>query len=160
MEKLKGIKKVITLENMLCLLVVLGPIFDIASFLFRNYFETTFSVSTFIRPIIPIVVSLCVFIKAEKKQKLQMLGIAAIFAVYSVIHLMLTKTQVSGMSYGNIKEELQYVFNFTFLAIYFYIFNAVFKNKNTDKLKKAQNNTTVLFDKKQLEERTKAEYSK
>jgi hypothetical protein len=29
-----------------------------------------------------------------------------------------------------------------------------------DKLKKAQNNTTVLFDKKQFEERTKAEYSK
>ena len=31
---------------------------------------------------------------------------------------------------------------------------------STDKLKKAQNNTTVLFDKKQFEERTKAEYSK
>ena len=134
MEK---IKKLITLENMLCLLVILGPIFDIASFLFRNYFETTFSISTFVRPIIPVIVSLCVFIKAEKKQKLQMLGIVAIFAVYSVVHLMLTKTQVSGMSYGSIKEELQYVFNFTFLSIYFYIFNSVFKNKNTDKLKKS-----------------------
>ena len=137
MEKLKKLKKVITLENMLCLLVVLGPIFDIASFLFRNYFNTTFSVSTFIRPIIPVLVSICLFIKAKKKQKLQMLGLAALFIVYSGIHLYLTNTQVSGMSYGGVKEELQYIFNFTFLSVYFYIFYNVFKDKDLSKLKKA-----------------------
>ena len=137
MKEESKLKKIITLENMLCLLVVLGPIFDIASFLFRNYFETTFSVSTFIRPIIPVLVSICIFIKAKKKQKLQMLGIAVVFAIYSVIHLYLTKTQVSGMSYGSVKEELQYIFNFTFLSIYLYIFYYVFKDKNTERLKKS-----------------------
>ena len=37
--------------DIICVSVILNPIFDILSFIFRNYFETNISISTFLRPV-------------------------------------------------------------------------------------------------------------
>lgn len=34
--------------DIICVSVILNPIFDILSFIFRNYFETNISISTFL----------------------------------------------------------------------------------------------------------------
>ena len=66
MEKLK---KSITIENALCFFIILCPILDMASFLFRNALGTSLSPSTFIRPIISIIVAIVIFIKCKFKRK-------------------------------------------------------------------------------------------
>ncbi len=66
MEKLR---KKITIENALCLFIILCPILDMASFLFRNTFNTSISPSTFIRPIITIAVAIIIFFKCKFKRK-------------------------------------------------------------------------------------------
>ena len=60
MEKEGKLKKIFTIENLLCFFIVICPILDVSSFLFRNYFDTNFSISTFIRPIIPIIAGICI----------------------------------------------------------------------------------------------------
>lgn len=130
-------KKKITLENILCLFIILCPVFDIASFLFRNYFNTNTSVSTFLRPLIPIIAGIYIFIKAPNKNKQKLVLIGVIYAFYAIIHLYTMKTLITGCSYGNVMNELQYVFNFTFLMIDLVIYEITFKKGNMDKLKKS-----------------------
>ena len=66
---MKKIKQIISIENALCFYIILCPILDIISFTFRNMFDTSISPSTFIRPIISIVVSITIFIKYKFKRK-------------------------------------------------------------------------------------------
>ena len=61
-EKKSNLKNIITIENLLCFLIIICPILDAASFLFRNYFNTNISISTFIRPIIPIIAITYIFV--------------------------------------------------------------------------------------------------
>ena len=63
------IKKLLKVENLLALFIVMCPILDIASFLYRNKFNTNYSISTFIRPIIPMIVFTYVFLKRKKQSK-------------------------------------------------------------------------------------------
>ena len=126
MNKLKKIK----MEHIIYFYIIICPILDIASFLFRNAFDTNISISTFIRPIIPIILGFYIFIKANKKHKLILSGIATTYLIYGIVHLAVTKTFLTGCSYGGILEELQYVVNYTFLIFNLVVFYYVFINKN------------------------------
>lgn len=66
---MKNIKQRLTIENALCLYIVLCPVLDMISFIFRNAFNTNISPSTFVRPIISISVALAIFIKCKFKRK-------------------------------------------------------------------------------------------
>ena len=68
-KKMDKIKTKITMQNMLGVFIVLCPILDIISFIFRNNFQTYISPSTFLRPIITIGVSIAIFIKSKAKRK-------------------------------------------------------------------------------------------
>lgn len=140
MNKLKQIK----LEHIVYFYIIICPILDIASFLFRNAFDTNISVSTFLRPIIPIILATYIFIKANKKHKLILLGIAATYLVYGIVHLAVTKTFLTGCSYGGIVQELQYVVNYTFLIFNLVVFYYVFINNNWRKDNKEKN--TKVFN--------------
>ena len=126
MNKLKQIK----MQHIIYFYIIICPILDIASFLFRNAFDTNISISTFIRPIIPIILGFYIFIKANKKHKLILPGIATTYLIYGIVHLAVTKTFLTGCSYGGILEELQYVVNYTFLIFNLVVFYYVFINKN------------------------------
>ena len=60
MEK---IKLKFNIENLLCLFVIMCPVLDMLSFLFRNVFNTNFSPSTFTRPLIPAIIMIYLFFK-------------------------------------------------------------------------------------------------
>lgn len=134
MEK---IKRKLNIENLLAVFIILCPILDIASFIFRNIFNTKISPSTVVRPIIPIIAFIYYFIKADKKYKLKMFGISAIYGIYAIIHLILFTTVKSESSYSSISHELQYLVNYTFMIIILYVFIKTFKEKLAEKLEKA-----------------------
>lgn len=131
------------MENLLCFLIVICPILDISSFIFRNTFNTNFSISTFVRPIIPIIGMAYIFFK--DKLKPQILFISVIYGVYAICHLYIFHILKTGCSYGGELKELQYIINYTFmimnLFIYLYIFvyrgreNGESKEKLISKLK-------------------------
>lgn len=134
MEK---IKRKLNIENLLAVFIIICPILDIASFIFRNIFNTKISPSTIIRPVIPIIAFIYYFIKADKKYKLKMFGISAVYGIYAIIHLILFTTVRSESSYSNISHELQYLVNYTFMIIILYVFIKTFKEKLTKKIEKA-----------------------
>lgn len=135
---MKKVKEKLNIENLLTVFIILCPILDIASFIFRNIFNTKISPSTIIRPILPIIAFIYYFIKADKKYKLKMFGISAIYGIYAIMHLILFTTVKSECSYSNISHELQYLVNYTFMIIIFYVFIKTFKEKlSTEKLEKA-----------------------
>lgn len=124
----QNIKNKLTLENLLVLYIILCPILDITSFLFRNYFKLDFSPSTIIRPIIPCVCFAILFFK--EKNKKQKIGIAVIYFVYSIIHLYLFQKLHNQSSYGTLKNEIQYIANYSIMIINLYLFYKILKNKN------------------------------
>ena len=67
---MKNIKEKITIGNALCLYIILCPILDMVSFLFRNTFQTSWSPSTFIRPLITTIIAVIIFFKCKFKRKI------------------------------------------------------------------------------------------
>ena len=130
MEK---IKKYITIENILCLFIIICPILDMASFLFRNNFGTSISPSTIIRPIIPIIIILILFFKEKIKLKL-ILG-AGIYFIYGITHLLLFAFVKTDLSYSTVIHEAQYIINYSFMILNLFIYTYVFWKKDTKKLK-------------------------
>ena len=132
MEKMK---KDSTIKNVLYIFIILCPILDIVSFLFRNKFNTTISVSTFLRPIIPIILFLYVFIKEDKKNKVRIIGTCIIYMLYSLIHLLLYKQILTGCSYSGIVHEAQYLINYSFVILILYTFTKILYKNDYDNLK-------------------------
>lgn len=135
MKKIKELLKKINIENILCAYIILCPILDIISFLFRNKFNTNYSPSTFIRPIISIIVIMYLFIKKDKKFKLYSILAALIYGVYAIIHLCIFEKVKTGSSYSNAIHEAQYLINYSFMILNLFIYIYVFKNKDNSKLK-------------------------
>ena len=121
------IKEKISLENLMCLFIILCPVLDIISFLFRKNLNTTISPTTIVRPIIPIFVFIILFFK-EKNKKNKILVISA-YVVYSIIHLIIFQKINNESSYGNITNEMQYLVNYGIMIINLYIFYTLPKCK-------------------------------
>lgn len=140
MKKIKEIfsLKSINVENILCLFIVMCPILDIISFVFRNIFDTNYSPSTIIRPIIPIVISIYLFFKKDNKFKLYTFIIGLVYLIYGVIHLIVFKSVVTGSSYSTVIHEAQYIVNYSFMILNLFIYLYIFKNnENIEKLSKS-----------------------
>ncbi len=129
--KIKNIKT----EDLLCAFVILCPLLDILSFIYRNTFDTTISPSTFLRPIIPIALILLVFFKNNIKSKI-LIG-TLIYGIYAVIHLYIFEKIRVGASYGGVLQEAQYMANYTFMILNLFLFVYLFWKKDCDKLKKS-----------------------
>lgn len=123
--------KIFTMENLLCLFIIICPVLDISSFIFRNYFNTNISISTFIRPIIPIIAITYIFFK--DKLKLQLIFIAAVYIIYSLCHMYIFNLLKTESSYGNEIRELQYLVNYTFMIMNLFIYIYFFIKKNRQK---------------------------
>lgn len=121
-----------TVQDLLCIFVILNPIFDIVSFIFRNYFETTISISTFIRPILPIAVGIYFFSKESKRGRIRLFLIASLYVLYAIGHLLMAKSFLTGCSYGGVISEAQYICNFTFVIIDLIIYLYAFRVKKND----------------------------
>lgn len=71
-----------SIVNILCAFIIACPIFDVMSYVFRNYMNTNFSISTFLRPIIPMCILAIIFLKGKKKEK--NILVCSCSSVYSV----------------------------------------------------------------------------
>lgn len=141
MKKINNIiRKNCNLENILCLFLLLCPILDIVSFLYRKNFNTNFSPSTIMRPIIPMIIITFLFFTKNKKFKLYTFLAFIIYAIYGIIHLYLFTKVKNGSSYSTVFHEAQYIINYSFMILNLFIYIYVFRNNKSDKLKK-----TVLF---------------
>ena len=130
--KYKTINKV---QKWLSIFVILCPILDIISFLYRNEFKTNISPSTFIRPLIPGIILIYYFFKENNKKRI--MGIGLIYLLYSGIHLYIFDKIKTEISYGGILNELQYLINYGFMIVTLYVFAHTFKNKETNILNKS-----------------------
>ena len=131
----KKIKKLINSENLLSLIIIICPILDIASFLFRNKFNTNYSISTFIRPIIPMIVFMYLFFK--RKDKLKIIGIAVLYTLYGLIHLYLYKKMMTDCTFGTVIHEAQYIVNYSFMILNLFIFGSIISTESTKKIQKS-----------------------
>ena len=127
----KKVKNILTVENLLMLLIIICPILDMSSFLFRKAFNTSVSISTVLRPIIPIIAALYIFIK--EKQKKPAIIISAVYGIYAICHLYVFFRIHEGCAYGNLVRELQYLINYTFMIMNLVIFWHFFASKNREK---------------------------
>ena len=127
-------KKIIMPENLLSVFIIMCPILDILSFLFRNKFQTNYSVSTFIRPIIPAILFIYIFFKSDTNKKGKMITIGFIYAIYAVIHVLIYNRLKTECSYGTITHEMQYLINYSFMILNLYVFNKTIDEKNEYKL--------------------------
>ena len=134
MGKIKG---KINTENILCAFIILCPILDIASFLWRNCFNTSISPSTIIRPIIPICVAIYLFFKEDNKFKKWVIIGGLIYLIYGIIHLVIFQNFHTLSSYSNVIHEAQYIANYTFMILALGIFLYVFKDKDVKNLNKS-----------------------
>ena len=121
-------KKLIKTDKLLCMLVILCPILDMLSFIFRNIFDTKISPSTFLRPIISIIVIIYIVIK--DKNRFKIIGVGAVYGVYALIHLYIFNQIRTGCSYGNILHEAQYLVNYSFMILNLFLFMYVFREEN------------------------------
>lgn len=135
MDGIKDRIRNIKIEDILCLIIIICPILDMLSFVFRNTFETSISPSTFIRPILPIAIFIVVFFKNRIKK--QMIIVSVIYGIYAIIHLYIFKQVMAGCSYGGIVSELQYLVNYTFSIMNLFLFTYVFWKKDDKKIIKA-----------------------
>ncbi len=125
------------IDYLLYVFIVISPFLDVLSFLFREWFpETQISPSTILRPLIPCVLLIYVFFKDKDKRK-TLLVMGIIYVIYGGIHLYLYKGLVTGISYGGVVSEAQYLINYTymifvlFLYLYFYKKNGLPYLKNS-----------------------------
>lgn len=131
------LKEKINIENILCFFIIICPVLDMLSFIFRNVFNTNISPSTILRPIIPIIVIIYLFFKEDKKFKLYTFLGFLIFGIYGVIHLYLFTKVKTGSSYSGVIHEAQYIVNYSFMILNLFLYIYIFKDKNTEKLKKS-----------------------
>ena len=131
------LKEKINIENILCFFIIICPILDMLSFIFRNVFNTNISPSTILRPIIPIIVIIYLFFKEDKKFKLYTFLGFLIFGIYGVMHLYLFTKVKTGSSYSGVIHESQYIVNYSFMILNLFLYIYIFKDKNTEKLKKS-----------------------
>ena len=115
----------INLENFICLIIIICPILDMASFVFRNIYNTRVSPSTIIRPILPVIIFLYIFL--NNKFKFKIVCMSFVYGVYAIIHLLIFNTLKSNSSYGGLIDETQYLINYTFMILNLFIFSFIFK---------------------------------
>ena len=119
--------KKISVENILEIFIIICPILDSLSFIFRNMLNVNFSPATIIRAVVPVILLIYLFFKNDKKFKKDMIIIGITYLIYGIIHLYLFQTTITKSSYSNIIHEAQYIVNYTFLIInlinFLYIFS-------------------------------------
>lgn len=136
MEKEKWKIEKINVITILCFFIVACPILDAVSFLFRNQFQTKISPSTVLRPVIPIILTLYLFFKKDKKFKITIFCSFLVYGLYAIIHLWMFEQCKTDSSYSNLLHEAQYLINYSFMILNLCIYLYVFKEE-TNRLKKS-----------------------
>ena len=103
------------IEYLLYIFIVLSPFLDVIGFLFREWYpEASLSPATVLRPIIPLILLSYIFFKDSKVKKYLIIS-AIILILYGSVHLLIYNSLKTGISYGSLFSEMQYVINYTYM---------------------------------------------
>ena len=118
-------KGYIIAQNLMYIYIILCPIFDMASYIYRNYIVKQESISvnpiTLLRPIIPMIILAIIFFKVSLAEKIQIIFLGLLNILYIYIHSLIF-----------IEYKTYFVFK-------------LFFRRNTDKLKIAIAIMTGLY---------------
>ena len=121
MQNNKKIKNKFYIENLICLFIIINPILDIISFVVRNKFSdnpgTTNSITALLRPIIPVILSIFIFVKSPGEQKRRLLLLVFVYVLYAVEHMLLCMENFREWSYGTPRQEFSFILNYTFFIV-------------------------------------------
>ncbi len=117
------------MEYLIYAFFVLSPFLDAFSFLFRqDVANAIISPTTLIRPIIPCILFLYLWIKEKPLQKKMVFGVF-VYGLYAFIHLILFSKLKRESSYGSIFHEMQYLLNYSYMMMMLFIVS-YFRYKN------------------------------
>ena len=123
------------LEYLIYIYIFASPFLDASSGLFRTWLPSAkFNPVMVIRLIIPIILLAYIFFNDKKTRKPLVIG-TVIYAIYGLIHILLFKNNLTGISYGTVFSEGLYLLNYTF-NIYMLFIIMYFSKKNKLKMLK------------------------
>lgn len=118
---MKKIKENFKIEYLFYLFLILSPFLDSFSFLWREWFpNTSFSPTVVLRLIIPAILFIYIFLKEKTKRKGICIGIL-IYGMYSMMHLYCFHHYKTDSAYGGFIHEAQYVLNYGYMIVIFYL---------------------------------------
>lgn len=124
------------IEYLIYIFILISPILDAGSYLLKTYVpQVKISLTMILRPIIPIILLLYIFIK-EKKYRKGLILSTLFLLVYGVVHLLISKSLFYGISYGTLSEELSYVINYSYNVYLLFIIYYFEKNNYLKKINK------------------------
>ncbi|MBQ8659903.1 MAG: O-antigen ligase family protein [Bacilli bacterium] len=125
------------IDYLIYVFIVLSPFLDVIGFLFREWFpDASLSPATVLRPIIPLILLGYIFFKDIKVRKYLIIS-AIIFIMYGGIHLLIYNSLKTGISYGSLFSEMQYVINYTYMLYVFFIVLYFYKKNGLEHLKQS-----------------------
>ena len=118
-------KKKFKIEYLIYIYLIISPFLDAFSGVFRSWLPNVkFNPVMIIRPIIPLILLMYIFIKDKKTRKPLVIS-GVIYVLYGLVHMLIFKNILTGISYGTIFSEGLYILNYTyniymlFIIIYF-----------------------------------------
>ena len=136
-------------QNLMYIYIILCPILDMASYIYRNYFvkdgQISYNPVTILRPIIPIIVLMIIFFKVSLAEKIQVLFLGILNIGYIFVHSMIFLEYKTHFGSRLLIDEVRIVMNYIFAIINIYIMFKLFFRRNTDKLKIAIAIMTGLY---------------
>ncbi len=109
------------IEYLIYLFLLLTPFLDSISFLYREYGpDTLLSPTTILRPVIPVILLVYIYIKDRNARKYLWLG-GFIYGLYALGHLWTFQHFHTDFNAGGVFSELQYVINYSYMIGLFYV---------------------------------------
>jgi len=130
-------------EKLLFIFILLNPLFDLISSLF-NHLNFANTPSTFIRPLIPLVLIIYIFI-TDKSIRKKLIIISSIYIIYILVHTLIYKNIITGISYGSVFHEIEYLLNYTYLIFNLLLYGYLFYGNKKDTLKNAVFYNTIFY---------------
>ena len=127
-NNMKKYFKKFKIEQLLYLFIIIAPILDAGSFLYKQAFpNSTITPTMIIRTSIPFILFIYMMIKVPKERK-KLIVFTILATLYGIIHLLLVKKLILPISIGNIIQEANYIINYTYMVYLLMIF-IYFKNE-------------------------------
>ena len=131
---MKKIKENFRVEYLFYFFLVLSPFLDAFSYWYRKWVPTAIiSPTTVLRLLIPSILLLFLFIKNNKSRKYLLIG-GTIYFLYALFHLVVYQKFLTKSAYGSVFHEAQYILNYTYMIMVFYICYQFCREKKFTKL--------------------------
>lgn len=129
---MKKIKENWKIEYLFYLFLIISPFLDSFSFLFHNWFpDIAVSPTVLLRLVIPTILFVYLFLH-EKQNRMKMIVLGLIYFLYALGHAGCYYAYHTNSAYGSIFHEIQYLLNYTYMMVIFYILYRFRQEKKLD----------------------------